>query len=58
MALRLTRHASTLSPEERKQLAEAIGDEALRLYEQLGNYLGYGTGIDEDGDWVFYVAGD
>jgi hypothetical protein len=53
-----TRQASTLSPEEKEQLAEAIGDDALKLYEQLGNYLGYRAGIDADGDWVFYVAGD
>jgi hypothetical protein len=53
-----TRNAATLSPDEKEKLGEAIGDEALRLYEQLGNYLGYRAGIDEDGDWVFYVAGD
>jgi hypothetical protein len=53
-----TRKASTLTPEEREQLAEAIGDEQMRFYEQSDNYLGYRAGIDGDGDWVFYVAGD
>jgi hypothetical protein len=53
-----TRKASTLSPEERQQLAEAIGEDALRAYEQVGDYLGYRAAIDEDGNWVFYVAGD
>jgi hypothetical protein len=53
-----TRKAPTLSQEEKDQLAEAIGDESLKLYEQLGDYLGYRAGIDKDGNWVFYVAGD
>jgi hypothetical protein len=53
-----TRNASTLSPAERKQLADALGEETVKFYEQLGSYLGYRAGIDRDGDWVFYVAGD
>jgi hypothetical protein len=53
-----TRKASTLSPEEREQLVEAIGEEMVKFYEQLGDYLGYRAAIDEDGNWVFYVAGD
>jgi hypothetical protein len=53
-----TRTASTLSQEERDQLAEALGEETVKLYEQLGTYLGYRAAIDEEGDWVFYVAGD
>jgi hypothetical protein len=53
-----TRKASTLTAEEKAELSEAIGAEGLKLYEQLGDYLGYRAGIREDGDWVFYVAGD
>lgn len=53
-----TRKASTLSPDEKEQLVEAIGEETMRGYEQLDSYLGYRAGIDEDGNWVFYVAGD
>jgi hypothetical protein len=53
-----TRQAASLTLDEKERLGDAIGDEALRLYEQLGNYLGYRAGIDEDGQWVFYVAGD
>jgi hypothetical protein len=52
------RRAPTLSLEERERLAEALGEETVKLYERLGTYLGYRAGIDEDGDWVFYVAGD
>jgi hypothetical protein len=53
-----TRMASSLTSDEKEQLADAIGADALKLYEQSGNYLGYRAGIDEQGDWVFYVAGD
>jgi hypothetical protein len=53
-----TRKASTLSPDEREQLVEAIGEEMIKFYDQLGDYLGYRAGIDEEGNWVFYVAGD
>ena len=53
-----TRKASTLSPEEKEQLAAAIGEASMRLYEQFGNYFAYRAGIDADGNWVFYVAGD
>jgi hypothetical protein len=53
-----TRKASSLTPGEKEQLAQALGDDALKLYEQSDNYLGYRTAIDLDGNWVFYVAGD
>jgi hypothetical protein len=53
-----TRAPATLTAEEKARLGEALGEEALDLYEQLGSYLGYRAGIDEEGDWVFYVAGD
>jgi hypothetical protein len=52
-----TRRADTLSVEEKEQLTEAIGEDGVREYEQLGSYLGYRAGIDEEGDWVFYGAG-
>jgi hypothetical protein len=52
------RPAATLSAEERQQLVDALGEDAVRAYEQSGNYLGYRAGIDSEGNWVFYVAGD
>jgi hypothetical protein len=36
--------------DEKELLADAVGDESVRGYEQLGNYLGYRAGIDQDGD--------
>jgi hypothetical protein len=53
-----TRRPSTVTPEEREELAEALGEETIKLYERLGTYLGFRAGIDEEGAWVFYVAGD
>jgi hypothetical protein len=53
-----TRNATTLTIDEKGELADAIGEDALRLYEQSDNYLGYRAAIDLDGNWVFYVAGD
>lgn len=53
-----TRKASTLSLDERKRLRDTLGEEALKVYEVLGTYVGYRAGIDERGNWVFYVAGD
>lgn len=52
------RKASTMSPAEKAELTSALGAETVKLYEQLDSYLGYRAGIDEEGDWVFYVAGD
>jgi hypothetical protein len=53
-----TRRAATLTPQEKARLIDALGEETVKLYEQLGSYLGYRAGIDEQGGWVFYVAGD
>jgi hypothetical protein len=53
-----TRKASTLTPAEKAELTEALGMQTVKGYEQLDSYLGYRAGIDEEGDWVFYVAGD
>jgi hypothetical protein len=52
------RTAASLTIEEKEALANAIGVEGLETYEQLRNYLGYRAGIDAEGNWVFYVAGD
>lgn len=52
------RRAASLAPQEKAQLADALGEETVKVYEQLGSYLGYRAGIDEQGAWVFYVAGD
>lgn len=52
------RAPATLSAKEKARFGDALGEETLDVYEQLGSYLGYRAAIDEDGEWVFYVAGD
>jgi hypothetical protein len=53
-----SRKPATFTTAEKAELAQAIGEQAVTAFEQFVNYLGYRAGIDEDGDWVFYVAGD
>lgn len=53
-----SRKPSHLTTAEKAELAEAIGEHGVTAYERLGHYLGYRAGIDERGNWVFYVAGD
>ncbi len=50
--------AETLSTADKAELANAVGETVVTAYQELDSYLGYRTGIDADGDWVFYVAGD
>ena len=33
-------------------------DEEISGFKQAGGYLGYRVGIQEDGTWIFFVAGD
>jgi hypothetical protein len=33
-------------------------DEDIRSFQELGLYVGWRVGIDRDGTWVFFVAGD
>jgi hypothetical protein len=53
-----SRKPATLTTAEKAELAEAIGEQGVTAYEELDSYFGYRAGIDLDGDWVFYVAGD
>jgi hypothetical protein len=33
-------------------------EEDIRAFQEAGLYLGWRVGIDRDGTWVFFVAGD
>lgn len=33
-------------------------EEDIRLFREMGLYTGWRVGIDRDGTWVFFVAGD
>jgi hypothetical protein len=39
-------------------LRQIHADEDIRSFQELGLYLGWRVGIDRDGTWVFFVAGD
>ena len=44
--------------EERAELLEIYSEEELKQFESFGSYAGYRVGINSDGDWIFFVAGD
>lgn len=48
----------SLSSAEHMALEEAIGPEAMDFYAQSNEYLYYRLGIDAEGTWRFFVAGD
>jgi hypothetical protein len=43
---------------ERKALEQLYTEKEIRQFERAGSYLGWRTGIREDGTWLFFVAGD
>jgi hypothetical protein len=46
-------------PEDhREALRPLYGDKDFAGFQDFGAYLGYRVGITEEGDWVFFVAGD
>jgi hypothetical protein len=40
------------------ELSEIHTQEELEQIEGFGSYVGWRTGIDEDGNWLYFVAGD
>ena len=48
----------TFGADERADLEARFGAERVREWEAAGTYLGWRLGIDEDGTWVYLVAGD
>jgi hypothetical protein len=49
---------STWTEEDLADLRLLYTNEDIRGFEQAGGYLGYRVGIQEDGAWIFFVAGD
>lgn len=45
-------------PEFRDQLVAAVGERQVAGYEEHGEYLGWRVGIDRDGTWIYFIAGD
>ncbi|MDH3260571.1 MAG: hypothetical protein OEM84_06310 [Acidimicrobiia bacterium] len=44
--------------EQRSELADLFGAEALADWDSFGGYIGYRVGITDAGAWAFFVAGD
>lgn len=40
------------------ELSALYTSDEIQLMEESGGYLGWRTGIDDDGHWLFFVAGD
>jgi hypothetical protein len=47
-----------LTPDQRQELADVFGQDALESWDAFGEYIGYRVGITEDGHWAFFVTGD
>ena len=44
--------------QERKALERLYTKKRIRQFERAGSYLGWRAGIQQDGTWLFFVAGD
>ena len=45
-------------PEHQAELRRIYGPELVDSFDQAGAYLGHRLAIDEDGAWLFFIAGD
>jgi hypothetical protein len=52
------REPTELTEEELELLSTFATPREIQGWREFGGYIGYRAGIDPDGDWVFYVAGD
>jgi hypothetical protein len=49
---------SQATPDQRQELADVFGQDALADWDSFGGYIGYRVGITEDGHWAYFVSGD
>jgi hypothetical protein len=49
---------STWTEEDRRGLEKLYTAQEIRRFERAGAYLGYRAGIQDDGTWIYFVAGD
>jgi hypothetical protein len=50
--------ANELTPGDRELLRDVGGEDLSDDFLDDGGYLGWRVGIEPDGDWVFFIAGD
>lgn len=43
---------------DKDALSSLYGEEDFTFFERFGGYVGYRVGIAEDGEWLYFVAGD
>jgi hypothetical protein len=49
---------SAVPEADREALRPLYGDEDFAFWAEAGGYMGYRVGITEDGEWVYFIAGD
>ena len=47
-----------VSEADREALRPLYDDEDFAFWAEFGGYIGYRVGIDADGNWVYFIAGD
>jgi hypothetical protein len=52
------RDPKQLTDEELELLSTVASQREIEGWRRFGGYIGYRAGIERDGDWVLYVAGD
>jgi hypothetical protein len=52
------RDPKRLTEEELELLSTFATPREIQGWREFGGYIGWRAGIEPDGDWVFYVAGD
>jgi hypothetical protein len=49
---------SEISDEEMNELSQVHSEGELDEIAEYGSYIGWRTGIDQDGTWLYFIAGD
>jgi hypothetical protein len=52
------RDPAGLTADEREMLSAAATEAEIDQWAEFGHYLGWRAGIESDGTWIFFVAGD
>jgi len=49
---------SNVTSQQRQELVDIFGQDAVDGWDAFGSYIGYRVGITADGHWAYFVAGD
>ncbi len=53
-----TKEPSEWTEEDLVMMRTFLTEEQIKSYREFGGYMYYRLGITEDGEWIFYLAGD